>query len=349
MKKTKEIILFVIIGCAILSCSVEEPTYDSTTYHYDVAAIDKENLSDFFSYNAADFSQLDDNLFFKANSKKIDYTISKIFEDGADLYLIYDLATKISILDKESFKIKSEINLPQSFLPPYQIAFHSGGTYGYISSSSSDYILQFNRLNNDLTDTIQLSGTVSGITHAGNYLFICLADKDELIKIDTRFGNIISNIKTDHNPIDVKTSFDGTSIFVLSSGKSSIQATGNAVIVNYKITDLSIIKKNNLQILPKLKASDVYPNELIVTKANNQIINCDNRVLFVNVRSSRITNYSSEIIPNIYYSVNYNALYHFTQENGQKLLSEIDPLNGSIKKKIPFNFKPLLIAIKKNE
>lgn len=349
MKKLIIILNIVLYFFLISSCS-EEKVINDIGNNKDLLAISFDEYSHFMRVSFPSGKTVSDDLYYEKNSNYLTY--SKI--ENVRLFLKYVIAfvpeeKKITIIDKNTFKIISEISFEEENLEPVDIAF-ANATEGYVIFKNSPKICLLDVYYFKKAKYIELKGNSSAIASVGNQIYVTIPMQETVSIIDSRYHDVVAEIEVLNVPYLIYPSADGKKFVIISAGMGKIPedprdalSVPSAAIID--IASRKILSTHEIKV-PGLELLNELPKDFIITNNDWAFIITSNYLIRLDVRD---LSYSNKVEQAQYTQLYHNNVYNepFLLENNENVskIYRINSVSGKKTDNISINKKLTRITL----
>lgn len=333
----------------LFSCSDEKVINDSGS-DKDILAASYDNSSHLMKIKFPSGNITSSDIFFDKNGKPL--TNSKI--SNIRLFLKYIFVfipeeNKISILDKNTFTIVSEIDFTENGLQPIDITF-ANATEGYVIFKDAPKVALIDIYYFKIAKIIDMEGNPSSISSVGNQIYITIPLNDIVSVIDSREHSVVQNIQVGNVPYLIYPTIDGSKFVIISAGVGKIPGDVRDAVTSPSVTLIDIQSRNivstNSIETPKLDMKTQLPLSFIITNNDWAFIITKDNLIKLDIRepsySTRVEQYSYS---QIYHNNVYNELYVLDSQNNSSKLYQLDPVTGKKKENITLNYYLLKMTL----
>lgn len=337
------IIFFIIVG--VLSCSRDEKLVDNTIDNWKLLVSINDEYPRIEMISLPDRSVINSDIFFSGNSEKLKGIVTKIVEFRENLYLFIPDLSLIEIINKETFKRVATLDFSILSKNIGDICFPNA-TDAYLTHPNDSSVSLIDLTNFKIARNIKVGNGPSGITCAGNQIFVANTLDNTVSIIDSRTHQEEDVKSVAPFPLYLDVTLNGKYAIAISVGNGKLDSLAPkspaiASYINISTRNIDYIKEigNNT-----VKAIDAFPKGIIIPSNIWAFLPVKDYLLLLDSRTgAAVQTYKNLGLLSMYYNYKRNEVVCFKFVNNSYKISTINPTNGQLIKEYQINDKAIAV------
>ncbi len=308
----KSIQLFIaVLSLAVVSiiagCSRPDRVIDNTQDEWEIVAATDASPSSLTLLHQPDGIVTSSNIYSNVNGGPLPGTITKIIEFRENLYLLIPSVYQIIVVNKDSYKKVSTIDLSVSQRIPSDIAF-GNATTGYIAHENDTTVSVLDITNFTIPRSITVGKHPIAIVSIGNQIFVANQASNTVSQIDTRTNTVVATHNVAPAPTFIQANIkNGHEVVVLSLGAGKIDSAEKTAPVATFIDSARFILATTVLDNIEYGGVEAFPNSMVASNKEWAFISVQKGVIRLDIRD--------RILSTLVFDQEYSKIfYNFRRE-----------------------------------